>query len=164
MAVMDAFAEAGGNFIDSADICSSWAEGNGGGVSEEVIGRWMRSRGNRGQMVIATKVRGQMGPGPNDQGLNGKHIVEGCEASLRRLQTNVIDLYHAHYFDAETPIDETLVAFDRLMRQGKVRYIGCSNYPELRLMEGVWTSDKQGLVRYSSHRPHYNLVHRAEFE
>ncbi len=163
-AVMDAFAAAGGNFIDSADIYSRWVEGNGGGVSEGVIGRWMRSRGNRGQMVIATKVRGQMGPGPNDQGLNGKHIVEGCEASLRRLQTDVIDLYQAHYFDAETPIDETLDAFDRLVRQGKVRYIGCSNYPVWRLMEALWTSDKQGLVRYCSLQPHYNLVHRAEFE
>ena len=163
-AVMDAFAAAGGNFIDSADIYSRWVEGNGGGVSEGVIGRWMRSRGKRGQMVIATKVRGQMGPGPNDQGLNRKHIVEGCEASLRRLQTDVIDLYQAHYFDAETPIDETLDAFDRLVRQGKVRYIGCSNYPVWRLMEALWTSDKQGLVRYCSLQPHYNLVHRAEFE
>jgi len=163
-AVMDAFAAAGGNFIDSADIYSRWVEGNGGGVSEEVIGRWMRSRGNRGQMVIATKVRGQMGPGPNDQGLGRKHIVEACEASLRRLQTDVIDLYQAHYFDAETPIEETLDAFDGLVRQGKVRYIGCSNYPVWRLMEALWTSDRHGLASYCSLQPHYNLAHRAEFE
>ena len=163
-AVMDAFAAAGGNFIDSADIYSRWVKGNRGGVSEEVIGRWMRSRGNREQMVIATKVRGQMGPGPNDQGLSRKHVVEACEASLRRLQTDVIDLYQAHYFDAETPMEETLEAFDLLVRRGKVRYIGCSNYPVWRLMEALWTSDRQGLVRYCSLQPHYNLVHRAEFE
>ncbi len=163
-AVMDAFAAAGGNFIDSADIYSRWVEGNAGGVSEEVIGRWMRSRGNREKMVIATKVRGQMGPGPNDQGLSRKHIVGACEASLRRLQTDVIDLYQAHYFDAETPIDETLDAFDRLVQQGKVRYIGCSNYPVWRLMESLWTSDRHGLVSYCSLQPHYNLVHRKEFE
>ena len=163
-AVMDAFAAAGGNLIDSADIYSRWVEGNAGGVSEEVIGRWMRLRGNREQMVIATKVRGQMGSGPNDQGLSRKHIIEACEASLRRLQTDVIDLYQAHYFDAETPIEETLDAFDRLVRQGKVRYIGCSNYPVWRLMESLWASDRRGLVRYCSLQPHYNLVHRAEFE
>ena len=92
-AVMDAFAEAGGNFIDSADIYSRWVDGNDGGVSEQVIGRWMQARGNRGQMIIATKVRGPMGPGPNDQGLNRKHIVDACDASLRRLQSDTIDLY-----------------------------------------------------------------------
>ena len=163
-AVMDAFAEAGGNFIDSADIYSRWVDGNDGGVSEQVIGRWMQARGNRGQMIIATKVRGPMGPGPNDQGLNRKHIVDACDASLRRLQSETIDLYQTHSFDADTPIDETLEALDRLVQQGKVRYIGCSNYPAWRLMEALWTSDKYGLARYSSIQPHYNLVHRAEFE
>ena len=163
-AVMDAFAEAGGNFIDSADVYSRWVDGNDGGVSEQVIGRWMQARGNRGQMIIATKVRGPMGPGPNDQGLNRKHIVDACDASLRRLQSETIDLYQPHSFDADTPIDETLEALDRLVQQGKVRYIGCSNYPAWRLMEALWTSDKYGLARYSSIQPHYNLVHRAEFE
>ena len=163
-AVMDAFAAAGGNFIDTADIYSRWVEGNNGGVSEEVIGRWLQARGNRRQMIIATKVRGQMGPGPNDEGLSRKHIQEACEASLRRLQTDTIDLYQAHYFDADVPIDETLEAFDRLAQQGKVRYIGCSNYPAWRLMQALWTSDKYGLARYDSIQPHYNLVHRAEFE
>ena len=163
-AVMDAFSEAGGNFVDTADIYSRWVEGNDGGVSEEVIGRWLQARGNRQQMIIATKVRGQMGPGPNDQGLSRKHILEACEASLRRLQTDTIDLYQAHFFDADVPIDETLEAFDRLVQQGKVRYIGCSNYPAWRLMEALWTSDKNGLARYDSIQPHYNLVHRAEFE
>lgn len=163
-AVMDAFAEAGGNFIDTADIYSRWVDGNNGGVSEEVIGRWLRARGNRSQMIIATKVRGQMGPGPNDQGLSRRHIFDACDASLRRLQSDTIDLYQTHFFDAETPIDETLEALDRLVQQGKVRYIGCSNHPTWRLMRALWTSDKYGLARYDSFQPHYNLVHRAEFE
>ena len=163
-AVMDAFAEAGGNFIDTADIYSRWVDGNDGGVSEEVIGRWLRARGNRSQMIIATKVRGQMGPGPNDQGLNRRHIFDACDASLRRLQSDTIDLYQTHFFDAETPIDETLEALDRLVQQGKVRYIGCSNHPTWRLMRALWTSDKYGLARYDSIQPHYNLVHRSEFE
>ena len=163
-AVMDAFAEAGGNFIDTADIYSRWVDGNDGGVSEEVIGRWLRARGNRSQMIIATKVRGQMGPGPNDQGLSRRHIFDACDASLRRLQSDTIDLYQTHFFDAETPIDETLEALDRLVQQGKVRYIGCSNHPAWRLMRALWTSDKYGLARYDSIQPHYNLVHRAEFE
>ena len=163
-AVMDAFAEAGGNFIDTADIYSRWVEGHNGGESEGVIGRWLQARGNRNQMIIATKVRGQMGPGPNDQGLSRRHIFDACDASLRRLQSDTIDLYQTHYFDADTPIDETLEALDRLVQQGKVRYVGCSNYPAWRLMEALWTSDKHGLARYNSIQPHYNLVNRAEFE
>ena len=163
-AVMDAFAEAGGNFIDTADIYSRWVDGHNGGESEEVIGRWLQARGNRNPMIIATKVRGQMGPGPNDQGLSRRHIFDACDASLRRLQSDTIDLYQTHYFDADTPIDETLEALDRLVQQGKVRYVGCSNYPAWRLMEALWTSDKYGLARYNSIQPHYNLAHRAEFE
>ena len=163
-AVMDAFAEAGGNFIDTADIYNRWVEGHIGGESEGVIGRWLQARGNRSQMIIATKVRGQMGPGPNDQGLSRRHIFDACDASLRRLQSDTIDLYQTHYFDADTPIDETLEALDRLVQQGKVRYVGCSNYPAWRLMEALWTSDKCGLARYNSIQPHYNLVNRAEFE
>lgn len=163
-AVMDAFVEAGGNFIDSADIYSRWVEGNDGGVSEEIIGRWMAARGNRQSLVIATKVRGAMGDGPNDQGLSRKHIIDAAEASLRRLQTDYIDLYQTHWFDAETPIDETLEALDRLIQAGKVRYIGCSNYPAWRLMESLWQADAQQTARYDSLQPHYNLVNRAEFE
>ena len=163
-AVMDAFAEAGGNFIDTADIYNRWVEGHIGGESEGVIGRWLQARGNRSQMIIATKVRGQMGPGPNDQGLSRRHIFDACEASLRRLQSDTIDLYQTHSFDADTPIDESLEALDRLVQQGKVRYVGCSNYPAWRLMEALWTSDKCGLARYNSIQPHYNLVNRAEFE
>lgn len=163
-AVMDAFVEAGGNFIDTADVYSRWVPGNPGGVSEEIIGRWMQDRGNRRQVVLATKVRGRMWNGPNGEGLSRAHIVQACEDSLRRLQTDTIDLYQTHYFDADTPIDETLRALDDLVRAGKVRYIGCSNYPAWRLTQALWTSDKLGLARFDSLQPHYSLIHRAEFE
>lgn len=163
-AVMDAFVEAGGNFLDTADVYSRWVAGNPGGVSEEVIGRWLAARGNRQQVIIATKVRGSMGPRPNDAGLSRKHIIDACDASLRRLQTDFIDLYQTHHPDNDTPIDETLEALDRLLQQGKVRYIGCSNYRAWQLMQALWTSDTHGLARFDSIQPHYNLVHRAEFE
>ncbi len=163
-AVMDAFVEAGGNFIDTADIYSRWVEGNPGGVSEEIIGRWLKARGNRRQIVLATKVRGVMWPGPNGEGLSRSHIMTAVEDSLRRLQTDYIDLYQTHWFDAATPIEETLRALDDLVRQGKVRYIGASNYPAWRLTKALWTSDKLGLARYDSLQPHYSLAHRAEFE
>ncbi len=162
--VMDAFVEAGGNFIDTADIYSSWAPNNPGGVAETIIGRWMKERKNRRDMVVATKVRGRMWPGPNGEGLSRAHIMQAVEDSLRRLNTDYIDLYQTHWFDADTPIEETLRALDDLVRQGKVRYIGCSNYPAWRLCRALWVSDKLGLARYDSLQPHYNLVHRAEFE
>lgn len=163
-AVMDAYVEAGGNFIDTADIYSRWVEGNSGGVSEEIIGRWMQARGNRDQIILATKVRGQMGPGPNDQGLSRKHIMDAVHASLRRLQTDYIDLYQTHFYDVDTPIDETVEALDRLVQEGKVRYLGCSNYTAWRLVEALWAADKRGAARYDSLQPHYNLVHREEYE
>ncbi|HRI57050.1 MAG TPA: aldo/keto reductase [Anaerolineae bacterium] len=163
-AVMDAFVEAGGNFIDTADVYSRWAEGNPGGVSEEIIGRWMQARGNRRQIVLATKVRGRMWDGPNGEGLSRGHIMAAVEDSLRRLQTDHIDLYQTHWFDANTPIDETLRALDDLVRQGKVRTLGCSNYPAWRLAKALWVSDKQSLARYDSIQPHYNIAYRAEFE
>jgi aryl-alcohol dehydrogenase-like predicted oxidoreductase len=162
--VMDAFVEAGGNFIDTADVYSKWAENNEGGVSEEVIGRWLKERGNRSQVILATKVRGAMGPGPNDEGLSRKHIFDAVEASLRRLQTDYVDLYQMHWYDADTPIDETLGALDTLVQQGKVRYVGCSNYPAWRLVQALWASDSHGTVRYDSIQPHYNLAYREEFE
>ncbi len=163
-AVMDAFVEAGGNFIDTADVYSRWAEGNPGGVSEEIIGRWMKARGNRRQIVLATKVRGRMWDGPNGEGLSRGHIMTAVEDSLRRLQTDHIDLYQTHWFDAGTPIDETLRALDDLVRQGKVRTVGCSNYPAWRLAKALWASDKLGLARYDAIQPHYNIAYRAEFE
>lgn len=163
-AIMDAFAEAGGSFLDTSNIYSKWVEGNPGGVSEEFIGRWMQARRNRHTTVVATKVRGRMWEGPNGEGLSRAHILRACEDSLRRLQTDYIDLYQAHWFDADTPVDETLAAFDCLMQQGKVRYVGCSNYPAWRLVQALWASDQHGLVRYDSLQPHYNLAYRKEFE
>ena len=161
--VLDAFVAAGGNFIDTADVYSRWAEGNPGGVAEELIGAWLKTQ-QRDQIVLATKVRGRMGDGPNDEGLSRSHIITACEASLRRLQTDYIDLYQTHYWDEHTPLEETLRALDDLVRAGKVRYIGCSNLPAWHLMESLWVSEKCQLVRYACVQPHYNLVHRAEFE
>ncbi len=163
--VLNAAYDAGINFIDTADIYSRWVSGNAGGVAETILGKWMKEeRISRHSMVIATKVRGQMGSGANDQGLSRVHILHAAEESLRRLQTDYIDLYQAHWFDENTPIEETLGAFDDLVHQGKVRYIGCSNYPAWRLMESLWASDRLRLARYDSLQPHYNLVHRDEFE
>jgi len=163
-AVLDAYVEAGGNFIDTADVYSRWAAGNVGGESETVLGHWMAARRNRPAVVIATKVMGPMGPGPNDTGLSRQHIMQGVEASLARLQTDYIDLYQAHWDDRETPLDETLRAFDDLVRQGKVRYIGASNYVAWRLTRALWESDRRDYARYESIQPKYNLVFRDEYE
>ena len=162
--VMDAFVDAGGNFLDTADVYSRWAPGNPGGVAEEVIGRWLAARNNRREMVIATKVRGRMWEGPNGDGLSRSHIMRAAEDSLRRLGIDAIDLYQIHFDDLETPMDETLRALDDLVHQGKVRYLGCSNIAAWRLMKALWTSDQLGLARYDSLQPHYSLVHRREFE
>jgi aryl-alcohol dehydrogenase-like predicted oxidoreductase len=164
-AVMDAFVEAGGNFIDTADIYSRWAEGNPGGVAETWIGEWLgQSQVPRHQVVIATKVRGRMWEGPNGEGLSRVHIMKAAEDSLRRLNTDYIDLYQTHSPDEDTPLDETMRALEDLVRQGKVRYLGASNYPAWLLTKALWVSDRLGLARYDSLQPHYNLVHRAEFE
>ena len=157
--------QTGINFIDTADIYSKWVDGNPGGVAEKIIGNWMQKHKiPRHQVVVATKVRGQMGTGPNDEGLSRAHILHAAEESLRRLNTDYIDLYQVHWFDERTPIGETLSALDDLVRQGKVRYIGCSNFPAWRLMQALWISDRMNLVRFDSLQPHYNLVHRDEFE
>ena len=163
--ILSASFDAGINFFDTADIYSRWVDGNPGGVSETFIGSWMKQNNiPRDQIVLATKVRGQMGKGPNDQGLSRVHIINAVEASLRRLQTDHIDLYQSHWTDDDTPIEETLRAFDDLMKQGKVRYVGASNYAAWELVQALWTSDKNNLVRYDSLQPHYNLIHRDEFE
>lgn len=162
--IMDAFVAAGGNFIDTADIYSHWADGNDGGVSEEQIGKWMRSRANRTETVLATKVRGRRWAGPNGEGLSRGHIIQACEESLRRLRTDYIDLYQTHWYDDDVRIEETMAALDTLVQQGKVRYVGCSNYPAWRLMHALWVSDKHGWARYDSIQPHYSLVNRVEFE
>ncbi|RPI82729.1 MAG: aldo/keto reductase [Chloroflexi bacterium] len=163
--ILSASYDAGINFLDTADVYSRWVEGNPGGIAESIIGRWMKKNDiQRDKVVIATKVRGRMGEGPNAEGLSRVHIFNAVEASLRRLDTDYIDLYQSHSYDATVPIEETLSAFDDLVHQGKVCYVGCSNYPSWRLMEALWVSDLKGLARYDSLQPHYSLVHRAEFE
>lgn len=163
--VLSAFRDAGGNFLDTADIYSRWHAGNAGGESELVIGRWLKSAQiPRESVVIATKGRGPMGAGPNDQGASRARLYQAVDASLKRLGTDYIDLYQIHWPDHETPLDETLRALDDLIRAGKVRYIGASNYPGWLLMKALWVSDARGLARFESVQPHYNLMHRAEFE
>ncbi len=153
------------NFIDTADIYSRWVDGNPGGIAETIVGKWLKKNQiARDQVVIATKVRGEMGTGPNDKGLSRTHIFNAVEDSLRRLNVDYIDLYQTHWQDEETSIDETLIALDDLVRQGKVRYVGASNYSAWRLMQSLWSADTNGVSRYDSLQPHYNLVHREEFE
>ena len=163
-AVMDAFVEAGGNFLDTADMYSQWAPGNPGGVSEEVIGRWMKARGNRGRLVVATKVRTRMWDGPDGEGLSRSHVQRDVEDSLRRLQVETIDLYQCHWPDEGTPVEETLAVFGDLIASGKVRYVGASNYTAAQLEEAHRVSGAKALARLVSLQPHYSLVHRAEFE
>ncbi|MGI8648916.1 MAG: aldo/keto reductase, partial [Rubrobacter sp.] len=148
------FLEAGGNFVDTADIYEV-------GLSEEITGRAIESSGvAREDLVLATKVRMPMGDGPNDVGLSRKHIIAGCEASLQRLGTDHIDLYQVHLWDAATPLEETLSALTDLVRTGKVRYIGCSNYAAWQLMKALWTSELKGYERFVSLQPQYSLVER----
>ncbi len=164
-AIMSQALDAGINFFDTADVYSRWDTRSYAGKTEEIIGRWLvEDPSRRDKVVLATKVRGQMGDQPNDQGLSRKHIIAAVDASLRRLQTDYIDLYQTHFPDGEVPIEESLRALDDLVRAGKVRYIGCSNYRAWQLMEALWTSDKLNLARYDSLQPHYHLLNRAEFE
>jgi aryl-alcohol dehydrogenase-like predicted oxidoreductase len=157
--------DAGINFLDTADVYSRWVEGNPGGVSEQIIGKWIRKNAiPRDKLVIATKVRGQMSDDPADQGLSRRHILKSVEQSLKRLGTDYIDLYQSHYPDDDTPIEETLQAFSELIDQGKVRYIGCSNYSAEKLVQSLQAAEQLGVPRYDTLQPHYNLVHRAEFE
>jgi aryl-alcohol dehydrogenase-like predicted oxidoreductase len=160
--VLDAYAEAGLNFIDTADVYSTWAPGHKGGESETIIGQWMKVRGNRDKLVIATKVGSEMGP--NQKGLSKSYIRSAVEASLRRLQTDYIDLYQSHRDDLDTPQQETLGAYDELIRDGKVRAIGASNFTAARLKEALEISAELGLPRYESLQPKYNLSDRAEYE
>ncbi|QDE87806.1 alcohol dehydrogenase [Myxococcus xanthus] len=160
-AVLDAFVDNGGNFIDTADVYSSWIPGNRGGESETLIGKWMKSRGARERVVIATKVGSQTELG---KGLGREHIQRSVEASLRRLQVDVIDLYYAHYEDLGTPVEETMAAFDALVRAGKVRALGTSNHSPQRLTESLEVSRRNNLARYAVLQPHYNLVERKDFE
>jgi aryl-alcohol dehydrogenase-like predicted oxidoreductase len=158
--IMDVADTSGVTFFDTADVYPLGGDLSMVGRTEEIVGRWLRERGARERIVLATKCHGAMGPRPNDAGLSRKHIISACEASLRRLQTDYVDLYQAHAPDPTTPIEETLRAFDDLVRAGKVRYIGCSNYPAWQLAEALWTSDKHGLARYDCDQPRYNLLFR----
>jgi aryl-alcohol dehydrogenase-like predicted oxidoreductase len=163
-AVLDAYLEAGGNFIDTADIYARWAPGNAGGESETALGTWMAARKNRHEVIVATKLGGPMGKGPNQAGLSRLYMMQAVEASLRRLRTDYIDLYQAHWDDRDTPLEEALRGFDDLVRQGKVRYIGASNHVAWRLTRALWESDRHGYVRYECLQPKYNLVVRDEYE
>ncbi len=160
--LLDAFTAAGFNLIDTADAYSKWVPGNRGGESETIIGKWLKRSGKRKKMVIATKVGSAMGP--NEKGLSKAYILRAAERSLQRLQTDYIDLYQSHFDDPEIPIEETLEAYDQLIRQGKVRTIGASNYSAERLAQAIETSEQSELPRYQSLQTLYNLYYRAEYE
>jgi aryl-alcohol dehydrogenase-like predicted oxidoreductase len=159
-AVLDAFAAAGGNFVDTADSYFWRAPGNSGGESETIIGEWMASRGNRDAVVVATKV----GSWPERKGLSAKNVAEAVHDSLRRLRTDYIDLYYAHRDDPDTAQEETADAFDALVRAGKVRAIGASNFTAERLRSALEISARDGLASYVALQPHYNLMEREEYE
>ncbi len=159
-AILDRAVDAGVTFLDSADVYPLGGSLETVGRTEEIIGRWLAERGNRDRILIATKCRGRMGPGPNDEGLSRQHILAAVDASLLRLGTDYIDLYQTHYFDPNTPIEETLRALDDLLRAGKVRYVGCSNYPAWRLAAALSASERLGIARYDSVQPRYNLLYR----
>lgn len=160
--LLDGFVGAGFDFIDTADVYSAWKPGNTGGESETILGKWMRARGNRGKLVIATKVGLEMGHGRS--GLAAKYIETAVEDSLRRLQTDYIDLYQSHRDDPNTPLEETLGAFDKLVKQGKVRAIGASNYTTDRLAQALEVSRAHNLTRFECLQPEYNLYNRKDFE
>lgn len=160
--LLDAFVSAGFNFIDTADTYSRWVPGNQGGESETIIGKWLRQRGNRAQVVIATKVGMEMGPAK--KGLSRSYILQEVEDSLKRLQTDYIDLYQSHTDDAETPLEETLATYADLVKQGKVRFIGASNYKGERLAEALKVSKQKGYPSYQSLQPLYNLYDHADYE
>jgi aryl-alcohol dehydrogenase-like predicted oxidoreductase len=160
--LLDAWVDAGMNFVDTADVYSRWVHGHAGGESETIIGKWLKASGKRSRVVLATKVGKPMGG--NDKGLSSAYIRRAVEASLRRLQTDCIDLYQAHEDDDATPLEETLAAFAELIREGKVRAIGASNYGAERLALALDTSERLGLPRYESLQPLYNLVERSAYE
>lgn len=160
--ILDGFFEAGFNFVDTADTYSRWVEGNEGGESEKIIGKWMKARNNRNKVILATKVGGDMGSGKKS--LAKAHIIASIDGSLKRLQTDYVDLYQSHYDDPETPIEETLEAYDQLIRAGKVRWIGASNFSAERLKESLDISQRLSLPKYQSFQPEYNLYKRENFE
>lgn len=160
--ILDQFVDAGFNSIDTADTYSKWVEGNQGGESETIIGNWLKNNGKRDQVIIGTKLGGELGS--NQKGLSAAYMVKAVEASLTRLQTDYIDLYQAHYDDLNTSQEETLEAFDKLIKEGKVRYIGASNLSGERLKSSLEISKKNNLAEYISLQPLYNLYDRSKFE
>lgn len=160
--ILDAFVDAGFNFVDTADTYSTWVTGNQGGESETIIGNWLKQRGKRDDLVIATKLGGDMGNGK--KGLSATYINEAVEASLKRLKTDYIDLYQSHYDDVDTPVEETMEAFNKLVEAGKVRYIGASNLTADRIAESNRYAAENGFAGYVSLQPLYNLYDRQKFE
>jgi aryl-alcohol dehydrogenase-like predicted oxidoreductase len=160
--LLDAFVAAGFNSIDTADVYSKWAPGHTGGESETILGKWIKRSGNRDKLIIATKVGMEMGPG--EKGLSRSYILRAAEKSLRRLQTDYIDLYQSHTDDADTPLEETLEAYEELVTHGKVRAIGASNYTAARFAAALEINKKTRLPRYESLQPNYNLYDRADYE
>ena len=161
-ALLDGFIDAGFNLIDTADMYSTWVEGHKGGESETILGKWLKHSGKREKVIIASKVGKEMGP--NLQGLSKTYILQAVEASLRRLQTNYIDLYQSHADDPDTPLEETLEAYDQLIKQGKIRAIGASNYSAERLAQSLEVSEQTGYPRYESLQPLFNLYDRDDYE
>lgn len=159
-AILDAAAEAGLTFLDTADAYPLGGGLDSVGRTEEIIGRWMATRGNREQIILASKCWAPMRRGPNGYGLSRQHIMDAIDASLRRLDTEYLDLYQAHAFDPEVPVEESLRAFDDLQRAGKIRYLGCSNYPAWRLGEALGAADRLGIAGYASVQPRYNMLYR----
>lgn len=160
--VLDAFTEAGGTFIDTADIYSRWAPGHKGGESETILGNWMKARGNRSKVIIATKVGMEMGP--KKKGLSKNYIFSAVEESLKRLGTDCIDLYISHQQDEETPVEETSEAYGQLIKHGKIRVAGASNYSGKRLKQAIEKAHHFTSPAYQSLQPHYNLYDRHQFE
>lgn len=160
--VLDAFVAAGGNLIDTADMYSSWVPGHKGGESETLLGKWLVRNGNRKKVLIATKVGKEMGP--DSKGLSKAYILRAADSSLKRLRTSYIDLYQSHADDPDTPIEETMEAFAQLIRAGKVRAIGASNYDAERLSLALTVSERNGYPSYQSLQPEYNLYDRAGYE
>jgi len=161
-ALLDAFVDAGFNLIDTADMYSTWVEGHKGGESETILGKWLKRSGKREKLIIASKVGKEMGP--NLQGLSKAYIMQAVEASLRRLQTDYIDLYQSHEDDPDTPLEETLEAYGQLIKQGKIRAIGASNYSAERLAQSLEVSEQTGYPRYESLQPLFNLYDRENYE
>lgn len=160
--LLDAFVDAGFNAVDTADVYSAWVPGNKGGESEKAIGKWFKKSGKRDKIVLATKVGSEMGPGK--KGLSKKYILEAVESSLTRLQTDYIDLYQSHYDDPNTPIEETMEAYNELVKAGKVRIIGASNFFADRLEESVKIGLQEGFTAYQTFQPEFNLFDRQDFE